>query len=1067
MRTISVLAIIAAFIMLFGCGGGGGGGSDVTVTPEENPKLPVADAGLTQSVKEGELVTLDGSKSKDAGVEIVIFDWSQVGGTPSVSLSNSNAVSPTFVAPEITANSTALVFKLTVTDKKGEQSSQECTIVVNKKNKLPNAVVGPISTVTAGSTVTLDGTNSSDVDDGIASYTWVQTDGQPMVSLSNANTSKVTFVAPSSTTALTFELTVKDKSGQASTATCYVNVNSDTTPNQAPIANAGVNQTVVEGAVVTLDGSNSRDADGTIARYEWTQIEGSPSVVLQNSQSAKATFTAPNPGTSATTLTFQLMVVDNGGFKAKGTCIVNVVLTNTNQPPTVDAGAPQNVAEYSIVTLNGSATDDSGLKSYSWRQKSGPSVKLSDPTAARPTFTAPALGSAALEFELTVTDTGYLSATGECIVNVTRANIPTAYAGPDQSVEAGTVVTLDGSKSTDAPGGTITRYAWVQTGGSTVTLQNANSATCTFTAPDPGIGSATFTFQLTVTDNENIKSPMDECIITVTPININNPPTANAGADQSVEEGATVTLNGSASTDDAGIVSYSWRQLSGPAVTLTNSTSANPSITAPQVASSPVALEFELTVTDTGNLSSQDRCIIIVTGDNDPPTANAGLDQTGVEGATMTLSGSGSSDPDDGIRSYAWTQTGGPSVTLSNAAAANPTFTAPNLGLSGSALLTFHLTVTDNGGLMAGDACTVTIQRTAGHMAQDALFTAYAGIGYMQRDPLTDNEVLYNVMVDDINSLATQMVESTIANDPSWLPTTLYNYYWWGSSPTFVWNATGFRSTVTLNRGPSVSGSSWDECTFNLSIDFNANGYAYRTCRYTGTSGTPDVTATIKGYFRVTDILFFSSYETIFRSVDIQVSNALRAQYAGAAVTYNQWRIAYTVGHGSSDPISSYRQSGPVNVYMIPAARRASSGEQVDNRDYTLGGGFTINGNAYQFGTGFHYVQQPFTYLVNNVSTPRVLVGINGSLAVPGMTNPVSIQTPFDTVDPVGSSTIFKLGSSSGNNGIWEAGRMTMTGNFGGTTATQTATFTSGSSAFNGDLGAWSVNAWQDALATF
>ncbi|MEN6474868.1 MAG: PKD domain-containing protein [Syntrophaceae bacterium] len=1062
MRTMNVLAMIVIIIVLFGCGGGGGGGGSDSadkVSPEENTKLPVADAGPNQTVYEGELVTLDGSNSNGANAGIMAYVWSQVSGNPSVTLSNANAVSPTFIAPQLATNSTVLVFKLTITDMDNQQSSQECSVTVNKVNQMPKAVTGPTQTVTAGSIVTLDGSNSSDADDGIASYAWSQTGGIS-VSLSGATTSKPTFTAPSSATALTFVLTVTDKAGQASTATCVVNVTSVVNPNQAPTANAGTDQTVVEGAVVNLNGANSTDADGSIVSYAWLQTGGSTTVTLVNANTATPTFTAPDPGVSTLSLTFQLTVTDDDGSIGTDTCTVNI--TVSNDPPTADAGVDQNVAEYATVTLNGSAsTDDNGIALYSWCQTSGPSVTLSSATAAKPTFTAPAYGSTALVFELTVTDAGNLSATDTCIVNVTSRNLPTANAGPDQSVEEGATVTLDGSSSSDVTGGTIVNYAWVQTAGATVTLANANNAICSFTAPDPGSSAASFTFRLTVTDNEGL-SATDTCTITVTPINTNNPPTANAGADQSVAEGTSVTLNGSASTDDAGIASYSWSQTSGTAVTLLNSNTATPSFTAPQITVSSTALVFTLTVTDTGGLTATDTCTVTVTGDNDPPTANAGADQSVVEGTTVTLSGSGS-DPENETLTYAWTQTGGTSVTLSNAAAAIPTFTAPSLGLAGTATLTFQLTTTDSGGLKASDTCVVTVGRSATHMAQDSIFTAYAGIGYMKRDTLTDNEVLHNIMVDNINALVTELADATVANDSS-RNTKLYNYYWFGTPQTFTYNTTGLKSTVYMVKGALVDG--WREYTLTVSLDFNANGYTYRTCKYTGTSGVTDVTATIKGYSKTTSLIFFT-YDSIFRSVDINVANTFTAQYSGAAVTFNDWNIAYTVTHGSYDPSSTYRSSSPLNVYMIPEERRAYSGEQVDNRDYTLGGSFKINGNTYYVTDGFRYLQQQINYVVNSTTTTRLLVSIAGSLRVPGMSSVVTIATPYSTTDPVGTKTIYKLGTGSTNTGIWEAGQMSVTGNLGGTTTTQTASFTSGTAAFSGGLGSWTVTSWQDALAPF
>lgn len=83
---------------------------------------------------------------------------------------------------------------------------------------------------------------------------------------------------------------------------------------------------------------------------------------------------------------------------------------------------------------------------------------------------------------------------------------------------------------------------------------------------------------------------------------------------------------------------------------------------------------------------------------NTAPTANAGTDQSGVAaGATVTLDGSGSSDPDAGDTiTYAWTQTAGTTVTLSSTTAAQPTFTAPSTGSAQT--LTFSLVVTDSHG---------------------------------------------------------------------------------------------------------------------------------------------------------------------------------------------------------------------------------------------------------------------------------------------------------------------------------------------------------------------------------
>ena len=110
----------------------------------------------------------------------------------------------------------------------------------------------------------------------------------------------------------------------------FDNVNGDHTisasfvaVNQAPIANAGPDQTVNEGMPVTLNGGNSVDPGGSIDTYTWEQIEGL-TVKLLNADSAQASFVAPSVGMSGETLRFRLTVSDNGNLKSIDSCEVQV-----------------------------------------------------------------------------------------------------------------------------------------------------------------------------------------------------------------------------------------------------------------------------------------------------------------------------------------------------------------------------------------------------------------------------------------------------------------------------------------------------------------------------------------------------------------------------------------------------------------------------------------------------------------------------------------------------------------------------------------------------------------------
>lgn len=182
---------------------------------------------------------------------------------------------------------------------------------------------------------------------------------------------------------------------------------------------------------------------------------------------------------------------------------------------------------------------------------------------------------------------------------------PTANAGPDQVVNPGVQVDLNGSGSSDS-NGSIATYAWAQTSGTTVTLSGANTATAAFMAP---ASAGAIGLQLTVTDNGGA-SHSDTVTVTV-----NAPPSADAGADQTVQAGAAVSLAGSGVDSDGAIASYTWTQTGGEAVVLSGSNTATLSFTAPGVAAN---LSFQLTVIDDHGASHSDTAIITVVS---PPTA--------------------------------------------------------------------------------------------------------------------------------------------------------------------------------------------------------------------------------------------------------------------------------------------------------------------------------------------------------------------------------------------------------------------------------------------------------------
>jgi len=384
-----------------------------------------------------------------------------------------------------------------------ENSIELCHEPLVIPNQPPTADAGPDQTVNEGQAVLLNGSNSTDPDDGIASYHWVQI-GEPVVNLSDPDVSQPTFTAPdvgSGGAALTFELTVIDHNGNQGKDVCAVNV---TWQNEPPQANAGTDQTVDEGVVVTLDGSFSLDIDDGITSYLWTQI-GVPAVSLSNPTSSRPTFTAPNVGPDGASFAFNLTVTDAGGLQNTDSCIVNI--SWQNEPPTAVVSPDyMETTEGTLVTLDGSASTDSddGIASYLWTQVDGDPVSLSDPTSALTTFTAPkteALGKN-IKLKLTVRDHGGLQGTIDSSIYVMQKELSNNSPAVNFSYTARRNKVVFTDRSTDSDG-TIVSWFWDFGDGNTSTEQNPSNWFS---------GYGTYTVTLTVTDDDGAKNSQSKTV---------------------------------------------------------------------------------------------------------------------------------------------------------------------------------------------------------------------------------------------------------------------------------------------------------------------------------------------------------------------------------------------------------------------------------------------------------------------------------------------------------------------------------------------------------------------------
>ena len=352
------------------------------------------------------------------------------------------------------------------------------------------------------------------------------------------------------------------------------------TTNVAPTANPGTSQNVLVGAVVSMDGSASKDPDGGTLTFKWTLI-GKPvgsAATLTNSSYPNPKFTADLAGN------YVLSLVVNDGKKDSAVASVSVTATTANAAPVANAGSNQSVTIGSTVTLDGTASSDANNDSltYKWTLQSKPSnssATLSSLTSAKPTFKADLAGTYVAT--LVVNDGKANSDVAVVSVLASVANsLPVAKAGATQNVVVGTSVTLDGTGSTDANGDLLT-YKWsllYKPTGSLASLASATSSKPTFTADTVG----TFVVSLVVNDGKADSAEVSST--TVIAEALNAAPVANAGAAQTVLIGATVTLTGAASTDaNADKLTYKWvltTRPTGSTATLSSTSVVSPTFKA-------------------------------------------------------------------------------------------------------------------------------------------------------------------------------------------------------------------------------------------------------------------------------------------------------------------------------------------------------------------------------------------------------------------------------------------------------------------------------------------------------
>jgi hypothetical protein len=289
---------------------------------------------------------LDGSGSHDPDGTALTYSWafsSRPGGS-SATLSSASAVKPTFTA-DVPGD---FVVRLVVSDGLASSPADFVTITATVPgNTPPVADAGDDQTVAVDALVQLDGSGSSDADGNGLTYAWSFTS---VPAGSAAALSDPTAVDPTFTADLQGDyvvaLTVND--GTVSSAPDQVTITA-TPENQAPVADAGEDQTVLVDEVVQLDGSGSSDPDGGAVSYSWAFVSrpGGSAAALTNPTTVNPTFTADVEGD------FVLSLTVSDGLLTSDPDYVTVTARTGQKPGLYSGTTSQGEAISFVVSQNG------------------------------------------------------------------------------------------------------------------------------------------------------------------------------------------------------------------------------------------------------------------------------------------------------------------------------------------------------------------------------------------------------------------------------------------------------------------------------------------------------------------------------------------------------------------------------------------------------------------------------------------------------------------------------------------------------------------------------------------
>ena len=525
---------------------------DVTQTPVN--QVPTVDAGSDQTITLPASASLDGTVSDDGLPNppgSVTTSWSQVSGPGVATFGDTSAVD---TAVSFSVEGT-YVLRLTADDS-ALNTTDDIQITVNPQpvNQPPVVDAGVDQIITLPDSATLIGSVS---DDGLPNPPAALTTSWSLIS----GPGSVTFADPGAVnTTVSFSTDgiyvlrlSADDSLLSDSDDVQITVNPQTGNNQAPVVNAGVDQTITLPSGAVLDGTVSDDGlpnpPGSITS-NWSQVSGPGVATFGNSSAIDTAVSFSAEGTYVLRLT-----VDDSALSANDEVEISV----NAQPPTnllLNPGAEQNTANWTTV----SGTFESLLN--------GECASVPPHTGVR-NF---ALGGVCANE----------GAYGEAMQSVDLSHLAT-------EIDGGTAEATYSGYTRSYNGNDIPELWTVFKDGSGVVLgtnlklsSNTSSWTQVEHTVSVPVGTREIEFHISGTRTNGLDndSYLDDLWLSVdvTQTPVNQVPTVDAGSDQMITLPASASLDGTVSDDGLpnppGSVTTSWSQVSGPGVATFGDTSA-------------------------------------------------------------------------------------------------------------------------------------------------------------------------------------------------------------------------------------------------------------------------------------------------------------------------------------------------------------------------------------------------------------------------------------------------------------------------------------------------------------